>query len=966
MEKTRYINENNPIYFSYASNDGEYPNVADVTGQLCKRLDEEDLSYRISKVHVKCGSINDFEIEIGYARCIIIVYNNKYFRSEHCMNEYAKIVETTKDETNRKIVLINSDGINLSDDDTISNLVKHWENVEEGASQYPNTIMQSSIDHQYYHNSKTSFCIQNVNKFFTKYSRKKVNSEHILDEKILAEIIADVKDFYKTFKFNNSAPHFTLPFSDGLLSRENEEEIIFNFVSKERILNLVGVGGSGKSSLVYLCLKKHKDYFNEIVYVVVNNNIENDFVEQTNKTVKLVFENNPFAEILNYLQENYKSKKDNLLVLDINETSDSDKNDKIINEIIQNKDFLIGWKILIISRENIDTRDRIAIYNLNENEDVDFLKDLFLSKAGKRYNIFDNFAELCKIIYYNPLLMEQLGIFLNKTPKVLSINEIQTKLEGDSFKRNNMRGMSAGRHDETIISFLKKLICFNDFIDAEKKMLRHFVLWQSDYIGYDVIADLLQGVFESEDELIATLTSLVERSILSISDTQTLSYKLHGLLAASLCEQIEIKEDNYSKYLGNIIRIIKYDYQQFMPFADCIGNSLCKYDNITSNYALIGNVALKFYRVWKANYSEILHYKTIHRLLLITHFDKNDTEYQKDLESQYNNLALLQSEYLGDNENAEINYQKSIEIREQLSKDNQPEHLYDLASSYNNIAMFHSNNLEKFDFSKSNHQKAIEIGNKLPKDNPECQNLLAMLYSNLASLQKDHLNEYAEAELNYETALEISKKLLENNEDHEKYQNDLAGIIYNIALLQHENLGKYESAEKYYKNAIEIREKLSKANPEYQNNLASTYFNLAILEQFSLNKPESAEINYKKTIKIWIGSPKDNLDYQNNLASAYNNLAGVQQSQKRYEDALLNIKSAMTIRKRLADYDSFFLNDLIRSTWLYASILSDDNEGEKGKEVLYQLFCYVKKHCEDNPNDGYAQAANQYLLSFFD
>ena len=145
-----YINEKYPVYFSYASNDGKYPHVADVTDQLCKRLEEEGLMYRISKEHVKCGSINDFEIEIGYARCIIIVYNNKYFRSEHCMNEYAKIVETTKDETTRKIVLINSDGISLNDE-TINKLSKYWDEVETNQSQYHKRPAQGSVLHSLHH-----------------------------------------------------------------------------------------------------------------------------------------------------------------------------------------------------------------------------------------------------------------------------------------------------------------------------------------------------------------------------------------------------------------------------------------------------------------------------------------------------------------------------------------------------------------------------------------------------------------------------------------------------------------------------------------------------------------------------------------------------------------------------------------------------------------------------------------------
>ena len=57
-----------------------------------------------------------------------------------------------------------------------------------------------------------------------------------------------------------------------------------------------------------------------------------------------------------------------------------------------------------------------------------------------------------------------------------------------------MHGLSAKHHDETIIMFLKNLIKYNELNHNEKELLRHLVLWQSDYVSYDVIEDLLRGV----------------------------------------------------------------------------------------------------------------------------------------------------------------------------------------------------------------------------------------------------------------------------------------------------------------------------------------------------------------------------------------------------------------------------------------------------------------------------------------
>jgi tetratricopeptide (TPR) repeat protein len=292
--------------------------------------------------------------------------------------------------------------------------------------------------------------------------------------------------------------------------------------------------------------------------------------------------------------------------------------------------------------------------------------------------------------------------------------------------------------------------------ENEQKLLRHFVLWQSEYIEYDVIADLLKGVFESEDELINTLTSLSKRSILTTNNEDTLSYKLHGLLANSLREQIKIENEDYDEYLWNIYRIIAYGYYKFVPFVDCIGNSLCEYD-ITNNNATLHNVALKYYNSWKANYSEKLYNKAIKICLKKLTSDKDNATYQNDLASAYNCLAILQKNHLRDYDSAKANYEKAIAIRKQLPKDN-PQYQNDLANTYNDLAILQRKHLGDYDSAKANYEKAIEIGEQLPKDNPEYQNDLANAYNNLAILLNKQ-KKYESAELNINSAIAIHQRL---------------------------------------------------------------------------------------------------------------------------------------------------------------------------------------------------------------
>ena len=748
----------NAVFISYSGIGNE------TVKKFIAMLDEKRIPHRDSESEFIQDELTDFEEKIGMANIIVIFYSPDYFKKEHCMNEYANIRKCENKERKAATYYVKCENFTFAD--ILKELKREWGGnfAEWKDEKHENLkpITQLSMANGCYIDENTPYCVQKLDNYFSKKIR--------FTESNLQDLVELIEKKYCKLSSKKTpviqeipivaAPHFTFSVPDGLMQREDEEENLFNLISKNRIVNLVGVGGSGKSSLAYLCLNRHKDDFNEISFVVVNNNIKDDIVDQLNKTLKLEFEEDAYTEIITFLQENYQSEKTNLLVLDINETADKDKTTEYINEILKNTTYLAGWKILILSRENVETRNRIKTHNLNDKEDFDFLKKLFLEKAGARYSEFSDFAGLFNVIYYNPLLAEQLGWYLNSYPKTATLDDIKKILYG-SLGEQEMQGMSAAqRHDENVNTFLKNLIVYDNLEENEQKLLRHFVLWQSEYIEYDVIADLLKGVFESEDELINTLTSLSKRSILTTNNEDTLSYKLHGLLANSLREQIKIENEDYDEYLWNIYRIIAYGYYKFVPFVDCIGNSLCEYD-ITNNNATLHNVALKYYNSWKANYSEKLYNKAIKICLKKLTSDKDNATYQNDLASAYNCLAILQKNHLRDYDSAKANYEKAIAIRKQLPKDN-PIYQNDLANTYNNLADLQKDNLGEYELSKSNYEKAITIRVQLPKDNPEYQNDLANAYNNLAILLNKQ-KKYESAELNINSAIAIHQRLSDLN-----------------------------------------------------------------------------------------------------------------------------------------------------------------------------------------------------------
>ena len=1009
MDEKRYINPNNPVYISYAWANDDFPHLEDGVNALCELLEQNNIFYKRDKKNL-CPyrwSISKAENEIGEGTAVIVVVSKRYVESLHCMHEWHLIRENGK--IWKRVFPIVLEDAKITDKEVFMQYYEYFDKrkndlveqqrqriiplteVESRASKFDFFVNDLQNLYQYLAEHNHYFSKDNYDTIIEQL--KSLLSNNSIDIIPETPIIANTPNTAKANSVVSGTPHFTLPVADGLMPRDNEVENLCSLISKNRIANLVGVGGSGKSSLTYLFLDKHKDDFNEIAYIVVNNNVTDDVVEQLNNTLRLEFDagEDPFSEICSYLQKNYISKKPNLLILDINETSDKQASAKTINKFIQSKNMLDGWKILILSRESMDTRHRIKSRSLNDQEDIGFLQELFLDKAGVRYRDFGDFKELFKVVSYNPLLTEQLGFYVKKYPRALTINEIKTKLYGDSFRELDMHGLAAQRHDETIVTFLKNLTKYSELTHNEKELLRHFVLWQSDYVSYDVIEDLLRGIFDSDDQLVNTLASLSDRSILTVNSGQTLSsYKLHGLLADSLRGQIDFSEEDYFRYLRNINRIIEYDYYRFLPYVDCIVNSLCEFD-ITTDYVLYNAVGSKLNDSWKYEYSQKVLEKNIKRLkdelkdrdsnylrhqlvwsyiiiagtvnnqLAKSYFEKaiaigqklpkENLEYQNSLAVVYNNLAILQEDHLGDYESAERNYQKAIAIREQLPKEN-PKYQSDLASTNNNLASLQQGYLGDYESAETNYKKAIAIGEQLPKENPDYQNGFANAYFNLAYLQQVYLGDYESAETNYRKAVAIGEQQPKENPE---YQNNLASAYNNLANLQRQ-LGDYESAETNCKKAIAIREQLPKENQEYQNGLANAYHNLANLQQDHFEDYKSAETNYKKAIAIKEQLSKENPGYQNGLASAYNDLAIFQQDHLGdYESSERNYQKAIVIREQLPKENPEYQNDLANSynnlAYLQQNHLGDYPSSESNYQKAIAILEQLPKENPEYQND---------------
>ncbi len=785
--------------------------------------------------------------------------------------------------------------------------------------------------------------------------------------------------------------HFSVP--EGLLPRDAEVEKLYNGIKNNRFFNLIGVGGSGKSSLTYLMMQKHKEDFNEIAYVVVNDNIgiKESIVSQLNDTLKLKFEKDDdvYKKVVTYLEEHFEAENPNLLVLDVNEVSDEIKDyAKNNSKLCPNK-----WKILIISREYIDPSENIEKEDLNINQDSDFLKEIFLKRAGERYSSFENLNELFEMIFYNPLLAEQVGFYLSKLPELKTLEEIKVILYGDKFKGKDMKGLAVLTNDNrsTIIDFLINIIPYNsDYFDNnEKELLRHFVLWPVDFINYRVIKELLKGVFESDDDLSETLSMLSDRAILMVQTEEdgSYAYKLHGLLAESLREQGIIHKEDYSKYLGNIDRIVQQG-NIWGAMGVCIVISYCIIGKNMRDCNCVQLIQANSNGMLYS-FSEVVTYFEQSKEMSVE-MPNNKVDYQIMLSNFY---IIFSNLYSIDNKKnlAEDCCKKSIEMLEQLSE-KYDKVLDGLAYGYNVLASLCSTSEVAIKY----NNKAINILEQLPKDNPQYQFHLACAYDIYASLHQDMYNEslemctkainifenqlqgnsiyqldlvnkylrlvmlqrkhckYDEARTNCEKAIDVAK----NNQIEHFFSRFILVCSYSMLafLLEGEHFHNYSLAKNYYESAFAIGCQLPSNVPVCQFILASTYSDLANLLKNDYYKDyESAKKYYEKAIEIGESLPKDNIEFQNNLAGTYSNIAYLFEFYldekiwgNKYELAEVNFNNAINIWKDMPE-----CQNQLASTYRNLAFLQHYNLNDKYElaEVNCNNAISIWKDMPEHKND---------------
>jgi len=333
----------NAVFYSYR---GVGKNK--VVTKFIDLLNEKGIPNRGSESEPIDGSLTDFEEKIGAANIIVIFYSQMYFESEHCMNEYANIRKYENDERKAATYYVKCDDYNVDE------LIRFWggqkATLENQQSERLTTINQRTKNNGYYLDSNTSYCVQKLNNYFSEKAR--YNESNVLT---LAELIEN--KYHELSNKNTTAnqsntrtnsPSFNFAIQGDLIARDIFVAKLRDLVIKNRFSNLCGFGGSGKTSLVNLFMKDYAAEFNQTAYIVVNNSVREDFIAQINNTINLFKpeekieetsknkrdyaklaemskeKEDKYKQIISFLENNYKSDKPNLLIIDINNAPDGD------------------------------------------------------------------------------------------------------------------------------------------------------------------------------------------------------------------------------------------------------------------------------------------------------------------------------------------------------------------------------------------------------------------------------------------------------------------------------------------------------------------------------------------------------------------------------------------------------------------------------------------------------------------
>lgn len=392
-------------------------------------------------------------------------------------------------------------------------------------------------------------------------------------------------------------------------------------------------------------------------------------------------------------------------------------------------------------------------------------------------------------------------------------------------------------------------------------------------------------------------------------------------------EEIELSVvRDYIEYLRN-----QNNYKKAIKLGEKL-NELTAWKDIKNEFKKATLYSLLGILYFKDSQSQIAIEYYLKTVEIIENLAKENPEkYSSDLAICYNNIGVFYKDP-DDYKKAEYYYLKAIEINEALAHKNSEKTYPNLASNYGNLGVLWYNQGD-YEKSEEYYLKAIKLLETLVEENPERYNSdLASAYNDIAVLYKDK-DQYKKAEQYYFKSMKIREDIA--NENPERYNPDLASIYGNTGIFYDEQ-DNSDKAIEYYIKAAEIQKILAEGNPErYNLDLANSYSNVGFLYKLQNNYKKAIDY-YLKEIEVYKFLAKENPQkFKMELAMSYDHAGALYKEQDDYENAKEYYLKSIEIREVLVkeNPEKFNLN-LARNYNAVGDLYASQNDYEKS-EVYY-------------------------------
>ena len=567
----------------------------------------------------------------------------------------------------------------------------------------------------------------------------------------------------------------------SFLGRNRELDELDEILNKTNVVLINGIGGIGKSSLVSNYITLHKEEYNYVGYIVVEENIKSNFIAKLRDTLELKKNNtqDTFSEAISKLIQ-LDGKK--LLIIDDLRYSESFEDD--FNAILDLQNH--NYTIIFTSRIKLDN---IINYSLSTLKPDVALK-LFLDYHES--NDIERVQQILSFIDYHPLFIELITKTINS--EGYTLDEIINKFNNNELSEIKFINESNG-YEANLNETLKELFSMQKLEKPYELLLKKLSIFPSIEIDISFLQKILK-----EEHLSGKLNFLVARGWLIQHNSH---FKLHQIIKEYVLTNHLVKFTEIEDIIDSYNNLFRDKLETFHQDNSIYFNSITRvidlldiknekiaifYDNIGDIYYYVGSYVLA-----------LECYKKSHTIYTIIFDEKHELTFMA-----YNNIALMYDK-LGKNQKALGIYITLLATIEKYY----PEDIIKTGVIYGHIATIYQKLNDVY-----NAKKYLSKSIKLLEQNQNMETLdIATYYNNLAMIHKTD-KEYPEALMYFKKSAALNIKL--GNE----FSENTTTVYDNMAVL-HINLDKKEEALDYIKKSLRIKLDLFDENhPE----IAITYF----------------------------------------------------------------------------------------------------------------------------------------------